>query len=60
MSRHELPPPPPGGTAHIYTSVQPAPHASAGMTPGTSLPTEAAPTPLPGAAMGLLITAGLL
>ena len=67
MSRHHLPPlPPPGGTVHVYTSVQSAPHASVQVTPGTSsLPTEAAPTPLPGpgtagAIAGLLIAAGRL
>ncbi len=59
MSRHELPPlPPPGGTVHVYTSVQPAPHAS-------SLPPGPAPTPVPGfgvagAAIGLLIAARCL
>jgi len=56
MSRHHLPPlPPPGGTVHVYTQVQPAPYAS-------SLPAETSPTPLPGfgaagAATGLLIAA---
>jgi len=67
MSRHQFPPlPPPGGTVHVYTSVQSAPHASVQVTPGTSsLPTEAAPTPLPGpgtagAIAGLLIAAGRL
>ncbi len=66
LSRHELPPlPPPGGTVHVYTSVQPAPHASVQVTPGTSsLPAKAAPTPLPGpgaagAAAGLRIAAPL-
>jgi hypothetical protein len=59
MSRHQLPPlPPPGGTVHVYTSVQPAPYAS-------SLPVETSPTPLPGfgavsAASGLLVTARYL
>jgi hypothetical protein len=59
MSRHELPPlPPPGGTVHVYTSVQPAPHAS-------SLPPGPAPTLVPGfgvagAAIGLLIAARCL
>ncbi len=59
MSRHQLsPPPPPGGTVHVYTSVQPAPHAS-------SLPPGPAPTPVPGfgvagAAIGLLIAARCL
>lgn len=64
MSRHQLPPPPPpGGTVHVYTLVQSAPHFSASVTPGTSsLPTEAAATPLPGfgaagAVVGLLIAA---
>ena len=67
MSRHQLPPlPPPGGTVHVYTSVQPSPHFSVSVTPNTSsLPAEAAPTPLPGfgaagAAAGLLIAAGTL
>ena len=59
MSRHQLPPlPPPGGTVHVYTSVQPAPYAS-------SLPVETSPTPLPGfgaaaAAAGLLVAARYL
>ncbi|WP_214040967.1 hypothetical protein [Methanoculleus sp.] len=62
MSRHQLPPlPPRGGTVHVYTSVQSAPHFSVSATPNTSpLPAETAPTPLPGfgaagAAAGLLI-----
>jgi len=65
MSRHQLPPPPaPGRTVHVYTSVQPAPHASVRVTPGTSsLPAETAPTPLPGfeaagAVIGLLAAVG--
>jgi|GEM_PF-2081524 len=67
MSRHEIPPlPPPGGTVHVYTSVQSAPHASAQVTAGTSsLPAEAAPTSVPGfgvagVAIGLLIAARCL
>lgn len=62
MSRHQFPPlPPPGGTVHVYTSVQPAPYASTWVTPPTpSLPVETAPTPLPGfgaaaAVAGLLV-----
>ncbi|ABN57275.1 hypothetical protein Memar_1345 [Methanoculleus marisnigri JR1] len=56
MSRHQFPPlPPPGGTVHVYTRVQPAPYAS-------SLPAETSPTPLPGfgaagAIAGLLVAA---
>lgn len=64
MSRHQFPPlSPPGGTVHVYTSVQPAPHFSVSVTPNTSsLPAETAPTSLPGfgaavAAAGLLIAA---
>lgn len=59
MFRHQLSPPPlQGETVHVYTSVQPAPHAS-------SLPPEPAPTPVPGfgvagAAIGLLIAARCL
>ncbi len=58
MSRHEVPlVPPRGGTVHVYTAVQSAPHAS-------SLPAETASPPLmgPGAAgvvAGLLIAAAV-
>ncbi len=61
MSRHQFPPlPPPGGTVHVYTSVQPAPHFSVSATPPTTSPAETVPTPLPGfgaavAAAGLLV-----
>lgn len=64
MSWHQFPPlPPPGGTVHVYTRVQPSPHFSASATPPTaSLPAETAPTPLPGfgaagAIAGLLVAA---
>ena len=64
MSRCQLPPlPPPGGTVHVYTRVQPAPHFSVSVTPNTSsLPAETVPTSLPGfgaavAAAGLLVAA---
>ncbi|MFA7199076.1 MAG: hypothetical protein WC093_07270 [Methanoculleus sp.] len=66
MSRHQLPPlPPPGGTVHVYTSVQPAPHFSVSVTPPPSSPAETSPTPLPGfgaagAAAGLLVAARYL
>ncbi|MDD3070989.1 MAG: PGF-CTERM sorting domain-containing protein [Methanoculleus horonobensis] len=63
MSRHQLPPlPPPGGTVHVYTRVQAAPHFSVSVTPPTPSLAETSPTPLPGfgaavAAAGLLIAA---
>jgi hypothetical protein len=66
MSRHQLPPlPPPGGTVHVYTSVQPAPHFSVSVTPPASSPAETPPTPLPGfgaavTAAGLLVAARYL
>ncbi len=62
MSRHQFPPlPPPGGTVHVYTSVQPSPHFSVSVTPPTSsLPAETSPTPLPGFGAAAGAIAGLL
>ncbi|WP_243669608.1 hypothetical protein [Methanoculleus chikugoensis] len=63
MSRCQLPPPlpPPGGTVHVYTRVQPAPHFSVSVTPNTSsLPAETVPTPLPGFGGAAVAAAGLL
>jgi len=63
MSRHQFPSlPPPGGTVHVYTRVQPSPHFSVSATPPTTSPAETVPTPLPGfsaagAIAGLLVAA---